>query len=488
MQEVDVAPSVRLLESMRAVGYSFEAALADLIDNSITAGATAIDVDADVVDGKYVAILDNGRGMSPGVAKEALRLAGGAGERDVDDLGRFGLGLKTASLSQGRSVTVVTRQAGATTAFRWDIDHVLETGRWSLLMLGDDQLQILPQWESFDVQERGTLVVWQSLDLLLGDTHDCGGHLRNLIVTARESLALVFHRFLKSGQAGLTIQINGLKLSPLDPFIESNPRTQVSPTDDVRISGELVQVTAFTLPHPSGLTPAERARKDLSTGMREAQGFYIYRNRRLISYGSWYGLAAKSELTKQTRIRVDIPNTLDHLWQLDIKKSRAEPPASFKSHLKRLIEPLLDRSRRVHTFRGRRESDVHLTRVWEKVVDRQGRVSYIVNAEHPLLVALRSQLPPEKARLLDAAFEMLATSYPVQDLYAVMAASGATVDDSPREEQVIAKLRLLQGVGALGTSSAEVTAQLSATEPFNRVGDLLALVDLVLEGDTDVAQ
>ena len=473
---------------MRSVGYSFEAALADLIDNSITAGATSIDVDADVVDGKYVAILDDGRGMFPEAAKEALRLAGDAGERDADDLGRFGLGLKTASLSQARSVTVLTRRAGATTALRWDIDHVLETGRWSLLLLGDDQIQRLPLWNSFDAQESGTLVIWQSLDLLLGDTYDCGGHLRDLLVTARESLALVFHRFLKSGRTGLTIRINGSKLSPLDPFLESNPRTQVSPTDEVRVRGQLVRITAFTLPHPSGLTPAERARKDLSTSMREAQGFYIYRNRRLISHGSWYGLAAKSELTKQTRIRVDIPNTLDHLWQLDIKKSRAEPPASFKSHLKRLIEPLLDRGRRVHTYRGRRESDAHLTRVWAKVVDRQGRVSYAVNAEHPLLVVLREQLGSEKAGLLDAAFEMLATEYPAQDLYAVIAASGATADGSPEEEQVIAKLRLLQAAGALGTSSTEVAAQLSAIEPFNRVSNLLALVDLVLEGDTDGAQ
>lgn len=488
VHELDVAPSVRLLESMRSVGYSFEAALADLIDNSITAGAELVDVDADVIDGEYVAILDDGRGMSPEVAKEALRLAGDAGERDVDDLGRFGLGLKTASLSQARSVTVVTRRAGATTALRWDIDHVLETGRWSLLLLGNDQIQHLPLWDSFNAQESGTLVVWRSLDLLLGDSYDHGGHLRDLLVTARENLALVFHRFLKGGRVGLTIRINGSKVSPLDPFLESNPRTQVSPTDEVRIRGELVRVTAFTLPHPSGLTPTERARKDLSTGMREAQGFYIYRNRRLISHGSWFGLAAKSELTKQTRIRVDIPNTLDHLWQLDIKKSRTEPPASFKSHLKRLIEPLLDRGRRVHTYRGRRESDAHLTRVWEKVVDRQGRVSYVVNAEHPLLVVLREQLGSEKSGLLDAALEMLATGYPAQDLYAVMAISGETVDHSPVEEQVIAKLRLLQGAGALGTSSTEVAAQLSAIEPFNRVSNLLTLVDLVLEGDTDGAQ
>lgn len=487
MREVDVAPSVRLFESMRSVGYSFESALADLIDNSITAGATTVEIDADVIHGDFVAILDNGRGMSSEVAQEALRLAGDSGARNSDDLGRFGLGLKTASLSQGRSVTVVTRQAGDTTALRWDIDHVLESGRWSLLVLTDEELQELPLWSSLDAQESGTLVVWQSLDLLLGDTYDRGAHLRDLLVAARQSLATTFHRFLRRGSAGLTVRVNGAKLDPIDPFLESNPRTQVSPTDEVRIRGELVAVTAFTLPHASGLTPAERSRADLSTGMREAQGFYIYRNRRLISSGSWHGLAAKSELTKQTRIRVDIPNTLDDLWQLDIKKSRAEPPASFKAHLKRLIDPLLDRGRRVHTYRGRRESQAHLTRVWDKVTDRQGRVTYIVNPAHPLLDAFRSQLQPDQVPLLDAVLDMISAEFPAQDLYAVMAASGATAEGTPLEENVIAKLELLHSAGALGPSGEESAATLSGVEPFNKVPNLLDLIDRVLRGGADGA-
>ncbi|MGZ0712313.1 ATP-binding protein (plasmid) [Coraliomargarita sp. W4R53] len=479
---MDVAPSVRLLESMRSVGYSFEAALADLIDNSITAGATAIEIDADVVGAEFVAILDNGRGMSSDVAREALRLAGDAGVRSTDDLGRFGLGLKTASLSQGRSVTVVTRQADVVTALRWDIDHVLESGRWSLLVLEDEDTRQLPLWGAFDAQESGTLIVWQSLDLLLGDTYDRGAYLRDLLIDARMNLAVTFHRFLRRGRAGLTVRVNGTKLDPIDPFLESNPRTQISPTDELSIRGERVEVTAFTLPHPSGLTPAERARKDLSSGMREAQGFYIYRNRRLISYGSWYGLSAKSEITKQTRIRVDIPNTLDDLWQLDIKKSRAEPPASFKSHLRRLIEPLLDRGRRVHTYRGRRESEAHVTRVWDKIVDRQGRVTYVVNVAHPLLDALRSQLPSDQVLLLDSVLETLSTGFPAQDLYAVMAASGATVEDLPVEEDVTTKLKLLQEAGALGASSEEAAALLSGVEPFNKVPNLLDLVDRVIGG------
>lgn len=128
MEEMDVAPSVDLLESMRSVGYSLEAAVADLVDNSISAGARRIEIDLEPVTASHVAILDDGAGMSPTEALAALRLAGSAGERAATDLGRFGLGLKTASLSQARCLTVITKQHGETTGLRWDIDHVKRTG------------------------------------------------------------------------------------------------------------------------------------------------------------------------------------------------------------------------------------------------------------------------------------------------------------------------------------------------------------------------
>lgn len=485
MREEDVPPSINLLESMRSVGYSFSAALADLIDNSITANASIIQLDADVIEGKFVTILDNGKGMLPDQANEALRLAGADAERGKQDLGRFGLGLKTASLSQCKSLTVATRSGGTTTVLRWDIDHVKKTGRWSLLVLSTSEASSLPSWQAFDRQPNGTLVVWENLDLLLSDTEDPGSHLREELVVARDSLALVFHRFLSKGELGLKIEVNGVKLEPHDPFLESNSHTQISPVDTVRIKGGAVEVTAFTLPHSSGLTPAERARKDLSTGMREAQGFYIYRNHRLVAHGGWYGLAAKSELTKQTRIRVDIPNTLDGLWQLDIKKSRVEPPASFKAHLKRIIDPLLDRGRRVHTYRGRRAIDSHLTRVWERVEDRNGTFSYSINKDHPLLLLLRNSIPSDQEGILDTSFDLLASSFPVHDLFATMAKNGVVAEDSPDTGSVLQKLRLLQAAGALGDSAVEATYQLSVIEPFNQIANLEELIKQAMEVNPD---
>ena len=148
MESEPIPPSINLLESMRSVGYSLEAALADIIDNSITADASSVTIDVDVVRGEYVAILDDGKGMDPKTAREALRLAGEADERQSNDLGRFGLGLKTASLSQGRCLSVVTKQGGVVTGLRWDIDYVLEVGEWLLLVLDDVELERLPLWNN----------------------------------------------------------------------------------------------------------------------------------------------------------------------------------------------------------------------------------------------------------------------------------------------------------------------------------------------------
>ena len=465
---------------MRSVGYSFEAALADLIDNSITAQATTVDIDGDVVDGNYVAILDDGYGMSFDIAREALRLAGSVSERKPQDLGRFGLGLKTASLSQARCLTVVTRNGSSTVGLRWDLDHIKRTNQWSLLILSEDEIEDLPLWDHLDRQTSGTLVVWTRLDLLLDDSVDRGGQVRERIVEASKSLSLVFHRYL--GQGGLTIRVNGLAIAPTDPFLSSNPHTQESTTEPLTIAGQRIDITAYTLPHPSGMRADERMRFDLSEGMREAQGFYIYRNRRLISRGHWYGLATKSELTKQTRIKVDLPNTLDDLWHLDIKKSRAVPPASFRSHLKRIIDPLLDKGRRVHTFRGRKEIEQRLTRVWEKVVDRQNFFRYVVNENHPLISSLREQLSDEESRLLEEILEMISSEFPIHDLYAEMAQNKVSGQERD-EKEVIRKLRYLLLSGVLGTNALEVAAQLRNVEPFNRVSDLKETIEKVMEDE-----
>lgn len=478
-------PGVNLLESMRSVGYSLEASIADLIDNSITATAKHIVIDADVVDGKYVAILDDGCGMTPRDAREALRLAGTLGDRKESDLGRFGLGLKTASLSQARCLTLITKRGGMVTALRWDIDFVHKSGQWLLIVLDETDIRGLPLWAEFDAQPTGTLVLWNELDLLLGDTISPGSYLAERLGGVRSSLSLVFHRFLADRRDRITITVNGIALRSIDPFLSDNPKTQRTAPESLRIGGDEVRVEGFTLPHPSGLTTEERQRPDLREGMREAQGFYVYRNRRLISHGHWYGLARMNELSKQTRVQVDVPSTLDALWQLDIKKSRAEPPQSFKLRLRQLIDPILNRGRKVHAFRGRREN-TEVAHVWTKLKTRDG-FGYEVNLESPLVESVLSRLATDDAERVVGLLQTIASTFPLMDAYVEVAANVPSVTRKPEREALITSLQNIRRSGLFSTDPEIALTQLANVEPFNSYNDLSTLVYLVWK-DADAAE
>ena len=485
MESEDISPSVKLLESMRSVGYSFESAIADLIDNSITAGAHHIVVDADVVDGKYLVVLDDGYGMNPAVAREALRLAGTVGDRKSSDLGRFGLGLKTASLSQARCLTVLAKQADNITALRWDIDYVLEKGMWHLLILDETNFTDLPHWTDFNAQPSGTLVLWEKLDLLLGDTTMPGTFIAERLINLRSNLALVFHRFLSDRRDRLTINVNGICIQPLDPFLSENPKTQRTTPEILKIGGSEVRVEAFTLPHPSDLTVEERQRPDLGDYMREAQGFYVYRNRRLISHGHWYGLSRMNELSKQTRIQVDVPTSLDLLWQLDIKKSQTEPPHSFKLRLRQLIDPILDRGHRVHAFRGRREN-TEVSHVWTKLKTREG-FGYEVNLKNPIVESILSRLDSDDAERIVGLLHTIASTFPFMDAYMEVAKNVPIISSKHEREALIANLKEIRQSGLFSKEPDVVVKQLEGVEPFDSVVDLSSLVYLIW-GGVDAAE
>lgn len=485
MQDEVLVPGVELLESMRSVGYSFESAIADLVDNSITAKAKRVDIVGDPVEAKFVTITDDGDGMDPATARAALRLAGsvGTGVRANEDLGRFGLGLKTASLSQARQLTVVTRRSAVTTALQWDIDHVKATGQWSLQVLDDIELDDIPGMETFCARDAGTLVVWRNLDYLLGRADDVSGVMAERLSALRDHLSLTFHRFLEGRKAErLQISVNGVLVPPLDPFLSANPKTQRTPLERIVVDGHKIEATAFTLPHASGVAAKDRKRGDLGAEMREAQGFYVYRNRRLISHGHWYGLAKRDELTKQARIRVDLPNTLDHLWQLDIKKSRAEPPQVFRTHLRRILSGVIAKSKRVHTFRGRRETDAEIVRMWHKVVDRNG-YRYEVNKDHPLVLALSENIDADCRVTLVRLLADLSATFPAGDLYVHAAQNNHPAETVADVDDVRARLRGLRDTHTFSGSSGRIAKVLAAIEPFDRVNDLEKLVDAVWKED-----
>lgn len=480
LEELIVEPSVDLLESLRSVGYSMEAALADILDNSIDARADHITIDMDIVEGAYVAILDNGEGMSPAKAEEALRLGGTAGGSRPDRLGRFGLGLKTASLSQARVLTVISRRDGKTTALQWDLDYVARVKSWKLLQLDEVEIQALPLSHQLINRAHGTLVIWSNLDLLLGDTNDPGAFLSEATHRLIGHLGLTFHRYLNRPTGKLVIELNGANIFGIDPFLSSNPKTQFTPQETLLVGEHAVRFQAFTLPHFSGLSPLERRRPDLGEGMRAEQGFYIYRNERLISKGHWFGLARVSELNKLTRIKVDVPRELDNLWQLDIKKSRTEPPASFKVHLKKMMDPILIKGRRVNSFRGRTDKSGEVSHVWDKVSDREG-FRYEINLENPVVRATLAKLETNQAESVLALLHLVATHYPYLDLYNEIAGNVSPASPKIGDEFVLEKLKALRSAEILGPDVKSVFEILKTSEPFLEVENLQRLIERVWE-------
>ena len=421
MRIVDVPPKPSsLVESMRDIGYSLSTALADLIDNSIAAQAKTIQVFADLSgpDPK-LGILDDGLGMTEGELLEAMRLGSRSPleERARSDLGRFGLGLKTASFSQCRVVTVVTRSKGVTASARWDLNHIAVSERWAVQM-PDDPMSI--SWAD-QLGDTGTLVVWEEL----GSTSEdgtAGRHQDDLVRQVDEAIShleLVFHRFLSGepGRSRVSIQLNNRPLQPFDPFHSSHPATIAGPLEVIGVAGGEVTVQAYTLPHHAKVTPAEWDQYAGSEGYLRNQGFYVYRERRLIIHGTWFRLARQMELTKLARVRIDMPNSLDAVWKIDVRKASAQLPPTVRRRLQRIIEPLGAASKRVYTTRGRALTENNRIPVWSRVQNKN-EIVYRINDDHPMVLALLSKLPAEIRGDLLRVIEVVGASLPIDALLA----------------------------------------------------------------------
>lgn len=446
MTDEDVPPDPTLLESMRAVGYSVETAVADVVDNSIAAGAGIVHVLTSSSGAPRISILDDGRGMDESTARDAMRLAarGPSATRDSKDLGRFGLGLKTASLSQGRTLTLATKQAGSVSIFRWSLDHVQATGRWALQRLEAADGPSLFGWEQFSaIEASGTLVCWDDLDLLKETEGPQQSELDAAVARVRDHCALVFHRFLDGLDVPkVAMTVNGNPIEPLDPFLRTT-RKVAPQRESLKVAGEQIQVASYTLPFLANMTKAERRRAMATETLRDSQGFYIYRAKRLVIWGTWFRLNPKSELGKLARVQVDVPNSLDHLWALDIKKSSATPPREVRDALRRLAAQMIVPSKRTHEYRGHKEtSQDGVTRAW-KLVTQHDTFRYEVNRDHPLLQRLANGLDGSQIAALEDALEALEQTFPVMDAHNRLSEDKVSAQRSTDVEKLVARADLL---------------------------------------------
>lgn len=474
MKTIEMPPyAPTLIESTRAIGYSLEAAVADIIDNSIAAGARNVDLFFFPIEGAYIAVLDDGAGMDTDSLNSAMQYGSKNpnAERDEKDLGRFGLGLKTASLSQCRCLSVITKQGERIEGRRWDLDHVAQAESWSLLVLGEEDINEIPQIEVLRLYDHGTLVVWQSLDRLKAGEINFEAALGRKIDGVRDHLALVYHRYL-SGEKGLTklkLNINGVKVSPKNPFLIGKS-TQPMDDESLYVRGQKIVVRPYILPHTSKLSKEEIDELGGKEGLRAQQGFYVYRNKRLLVWGDWFRMMRKGDLSKLARIQVDIPNTLDDLWTLDIKKSAAIPPAEVRSNLKNIITKLADHSKRTWTYRGKKETSDDITHVWNRLKTRNGGYVYEINKENPFLVQIMNAHPEVKKDLL-LLLRQIETGIPLNALYLDL-----TNDEKIGNEQDIQLKEIIQMVQQIlqttdTTLHGTMIDTLVGSEPFSLYAD-----------------
>lgn len=348
-----VTPSAaRLTDSLRDIGYDFSAAVADLVDNSITAGATEVNVVIEFAGGSSrVFIADNGHGMTLNGLTEAMRF-GSRRTYGRGDLGRYGLGLKTASLSQGRCLTVVTRTSAERRVIQTrqlDLDLIAEFDDW--LIIEPDRTGTVEKARNLLEDAPGTVVVWENLDRVVPSKNAAGGWARRRFETLQqrtaEHLAMVFHKFLAGelSKDRLVITVNGQKLQPWDPFARSESATQELAEQEFEIehgdvAGKVI-LRRFVLPGRDGFSsPAEFERMSGPLKWNRQQGLYTYRAGRLVQWGGWAGVRSIDEHTKLARVSLEFNTDLDEAFNINVAKMRVALPGQLRHMIERPINEL----------------------------------------------------------------------------------------------------------------------------------------------------
>tara|TARA_B110001469_G_C9648331_1_gene329272 strand:- start:7642 stop:9168 length:1527 start_codon:yes stop_codon:yes gene_type:complete len=485
-----------LIESLRSVGYSLQTAIADIIDNSIAADASNVWIQFHWEGtASYVSIVDDGHGMQGDVLMNAMRPGSRSPleERDPKDLGRFGLGLKTASFSQCRKLSVLSKPSkGQVSEREWDLDYVVSKNEWRLLKKSTGVASGLA--EQLEAMAHGTIVVWQTLDRITGESDKNSVTLQTIfnkqIDDVREHLGMIFHRFLEGAKPRLKVWLNGTQpqslVKPWDPFLEGHDCTSRKPGDNVDFGESIVSIRGYILPHKDKLSEDEYKSAAGPNGWNSQQGFYIYRNDRMLVSGGWLKLGrprawAKQEHHKLARLCVDIPNKLDSEWSLDVKKSTATPPVRIREKLMNLAESVRNDAKRVFAHRGEygprgTSNQVELERPWKRTV-RAGHTIYKIDRQHVLVKAMLEKLGKQKPEL-EALLRIIEETVPVQQIWLDTADNESEHSipyDGVDEDVVFADLRrLYECLSASNVSRKEALSKLGAMEPFNRYPKLIS--------------
>lgn len=339
----------RVMEGLRDTGYNFNTAIADIIDNSIAAEATKIDISIDLnpAGDITVYIADNGTGMDEEDLHNAMRY-GSKQREDPSSLGKFGLGLKTGSTAFCRCLSVISRgRDSSVRKVQWDLDYIAKTNAWKLKrpIPTDDEIEIL---DSTADRNTGTLVVWEKIDRLLKSYKSRNSQraaLKKIVNNLQFHIAMVFQRFIDFNDdrsRNVSITLNGTSVDAWDPFclMEKDTEKLADETIEVEMPDARVstfKIRAYMLPRRENFSTVQA--RDNAKISNDMQGFYIYRENRLIHSNDWLGMFTREPHFSLLRVEFSFDHTLDEVFNVDIKKSRILLNEEIFTYVKDQIMP-----------------------------------------------------------------------------------------------------------------------------------------------------
>jgi hypothetical protein len=484
-----------MLESLRGLGYATATALADLIDNSISADSSEVAIHFEWAGpDSWVQIVDNGNGMDDATLEEGMRL--GARDpralRSANDLGRFGLGLKTASFSQARRLTVASRKnGGRIVCLRWDLDLIGQEGgaEWPLFegpASGSEHL-LAP----LNKMEQGTVVLWEKLDRIVTDGFSATDMIE-LLDRVEAHLSMTFHRLLSGQTPSLRILLNGTAVRAWDPYMMGHPSKALESTEYRIVHTTGVTVQCHVLPHRDMLKNAEQELAAGPGGWTQQEGFYVYRNKRLLLAGGWLGLGdagkpwPRDEAHRLARIRIDIPNSADAEWKINVLKSTASPPVRLRSQLHRLASETRHTARRVFAHRGHiiqasRSCANTVADTWLVRRSAEG-TSYRISRDHDLVASILNRAGSLKTDIL-ALLRIIEETVPIQRIWLDTAEDKETprtgfagAPESELKETLSVMFDAL--VRFRGLSPDEARERLGRTPPFDQHLNIISALEV----------
>lgn len=462
-----------MIETFRAIGYNIETAIADIIDNSISANAKNIWINFEWKGSiTWLSIKDDGIGMNDAELIQAMRPGSKnpLQERNQKDLGRFGLGLKTASFSQARKLTVISKKADYKSVFwTWDLDFVNKTGNWDLIKyLPDENLET-----EISKLTTGTIVLWNDIDRVVKDFNQDDSKaefkFNQTMEQVKKHLAMVFHKFIEQGK--INIYFQDKKVNAWNPFLSNEKATQEFPPE--KIQNGKFKIEGFVLPHKSKISEETYKNAEGVKGWNEQQGFYIYRNERLLLAGDWLGLFRKEEHYKLARIQIELPNTLDESWQIDIKKSIARPPLVFREQIRAYALKVRQQAVEVYRHKGKSVKQIAGQKFVPLWVDhkRGDKWFYKINRENPILTKIKEQAKKDSDKAIEMLLRFIEETIPSKSIYIKESEQpelqGTPFEDTNHEIIRTTMQAMYSSLIKQGKKDEEAKAIVSNIEPFN---------------------